>query len=131
MKTKICRKCNESKTLSNFSKDSKAPDKLGRWCRSCHKASMRFRRYKMTEEQRQALLKEQDGRCAVCLRLFEPDERTDVDHDHKCCPGEISCGNCVRGITHMSCNRALGLLGESEEALENALRYLRKHKKMR
>ena len=90
---------------------------------------MRFRRYKMTAVDIEEMLKAQDGRCAACLRLFEPDARIDVDHDHKCCPGEISCGKCVRGILHTACNRALGLLGESEESLENALRYLRRHKR--
>lgn len=126
--TKKCSKCGETKTLANFSKDSKAPDNLNRWCRVCHKASMRFRRYKLTADRFEELLKAQDSRCAICLRLFEQDERTDVDHDHSCCPGEISCGCCVRGITHTACNRALGLLGESEDSLENALRYLRRHK---
>ena len=91
---------------------------------------MRFRRYKMTTQNCEQLLKEQDGRCAICLRLFEQGERTDIDHDHTCCPGELSCGNCVRGMAHTACNRALGLLGESEDALENALRYLRKHKRV-
>jgi hypothetical protein len=31
-----------------------------------------------------------------------------VDHDHRCCPGERSCGQCVRGLAHHACNRRLG-----------------------
>jgi hypothetical protein len=31
-----------------------------------------------------------------------------VDHDHRCCPGDYSCGRCVRGLTHEACNRRLG-----------------------
>lgn len=89
---------------------------------------MRFRRYKLSGIAFEAILKDQDGRCAVCLRLFDEDERKDVDHDHTCCPGEISCGSCIRGIVHTACNRALGLLGDSEAHLLNAVRYLRIHK---
>lgn len=33
-----------------------------------------------------------------------------VDHDHRCCPGETSCGNCVRGLTHETCNKRIGYL---------------------
>lgn len=129
--TKKCSKCSTHLPLSSFSKDSKAPDKLNRWCRMCHNASMRLRRYQLTSTQFDNLLKAQDGRCAICLRLFGADERKAVDHDHACCPGEISCGECVRGLTHITCNRALGLFGESEETLDNTLRYLRRHKRMR
>ena len=91
---------------------------------------MRFRRYKLTAAQYADLLNTQGNRCAICLRLFEDGERKDVDHDHSCCPGELSCGACVRGIVHTACNRAIGLLGESEDALESALRYFRRHKRM-
>lgn len=31
-----------------------------------------------------------------------------IDHDHTCCPGSRSCGNCVRGILCEGCNLQIG-----------------------
>jgi Recombination endonuclease VII len=35
-----------------------------------------------------------------------------VDHNHRCCPAEHSCGACVRGLMCPHCNQAYGHLGE-------------------
>lgn len=53
-----------------------------------------------------------DGMCDVgCGR-----PGTCVDHDHTCCPGERSCGKCVRGWLCRSCNVAEGNLPTPETA---------------
>lgn len=31
-----------------------------------------------------------------------------VDHDHKCCPGQYSCGKCIIGLLCRNCNAMLG-----------------------
>lgn len=36
-----------------------------------------------------------------------------VDHDHRCCPSDRSCGSCFRGLLCMSCNSAAGFLRDS------------------
>ena len=56
--------------------------------------------------------------CAVC---FSRDRRNlCVDHDHRCCSGDRSCGECVRGILCRSCNRVEGYLGTSAKAIAMA-----------
>lgn len=73
----------------------------------------------MTESDFQALLSQQDGKCAICLR--EPDDisRFHIDHDHKT--------GTRRGILCHYCNTAIGSLGEDRETIFRALAYLEKH----
>jgi hypothetical protein len=76
--------------------------------------------YGITQAEYDALFSQQQGLCGICGR---EGSRTvgpplDVDHDH--------VRNRVRGLLCNSCNRAVGLLGDSIEGLERALEYLRK-----
>lgn len=63
----------------------------------------------MTREWYETLLAEQNGCCAIC-GTTDPGRYTVfcVDHDHACCPGERTCGQCVRGLLCLNCNIALG-----------------------
>lgn len=54
-------------------------------------------------------------------------ERLAVDHDHSCCPGQRTCGQCTRGVLCFICNAGLGRLGDSEAGLLRALEYLRSY----
>lgn len=51
--------------------------------------------------------------------------RPHVDHDHSCCPGERSCGKCVRGVLCNNCNLGLGFL--REQNIGRAVAYLMRH----
>ncbi len=48
-----------------------------------------------------------------------------VDHDHACCPGDRSCGACVRGIICHSCNSALGRYESVVHQLDAITSYLK------
>lgn len=66
----------------------------------------------------------QGGRCAVC-RAEEPGIRGwTIDHDHRCCFGDLSCGSCVRGVLCMTCNTGLGMFGDDPAQLQRAIDYL-------
>ena len=49
-----------------------------------------------------------------------------IDHDHNCCPGGNvrKCGNCIRGVLCIDCNRGLGAFTDSVTKLQSAIRYL-------
>jgi hypothetical protein len=70
-------------------------------------------RYNMTVEDYEKLLAAQDGHCRLCPAVqMSSERRLCVDHDHKCCPGQKSCGKCVRAILCANCNRKIGFLEE-------------------
>ena len=112
-----------------LSNKERADDRISEW-RKAHPERVRvftrrkkFAQYGLTEEQYQELFDGQGGVCAVCGIATKDtpsrDEDLTVDHDHL--TGK------VRGLTCRSCNRGIGLLGDTIEGLEAALAYLRKY----
>jgi len=78
------------------------------------------REYGIAREEYEALLKRQNGRCAICKRLpgwEKKKKRLSVDHDH--------VSGAVRGLLCGTCNTGLGHLGDDVLTLESALEYLR------
>jgi Recombination endonuclease VII len=63
-------------------------------------------KYRLTTEQHYELLKKQNFTCPITG--LSVDLSSSIDHDHNCCPGQRSCGKCVRGIIHGRINTALG-----------------------
>ena len=80
--------------------------------------------YSLPAEAYRALQRAQRGLCAICQRANGKTKALAVDHDHKCCPGRNSCGRCVRGLLCGPCNKMLGHLRDSTEALMRARDYL-------
>ena len=90
-------------------------------------------KYRLTLDQYYALLEAQGGCCAICRVATPTDIRTDrfhVDHDHACCPGKRSCGNCNRGLLCHACNTALGNFRDDPDLLDRAAAYLRATRKV-
>jgi Recombination endonuclease VII len=81
-------------------------------------------------------LAEQNGVCAICgnpeVRKTPKGEVKSlaVDHDHKCCPGHRSCGECVRGLICEKCNHALGQTSDDVVILGSAISYLTQFQKV-
>ncbi|MET8987752.1 endonuclease VII domain-containing protein [Nonomuraea wenchangensis] len=85
-------------------------------------------KYGLTPDEYERRLAAQDGKCAICQTPQAEAETQHgvlvVDHDHACCPGKTSCGNCVRGLLCDPCNRAIGFLKDSPDRAMGAAAYL-------
>lgn len=87
----------------------------------------------MTLEAYEEMFRAQGGCCAICKR---PEWRTTpkgaiimlaVDHDHACCPGRESCGECVRALLCTDCNTAMGLMAENVIRMQRMIDYVTKY----
>ena len=80
----------------------------------------------------EAILTEQGERCAnPGCRSESPGNKYDdvwsIDHDHSCCPGERTCGMCIRGILCSKCNLGIGMFSDDVARLLGAASYLTSH----
>ena len=117
----LCHGCNKNKWRADNS--------------ARHRAQQRewflLKKYNLTLARYFEILEAQDNACGnkVCGKPA-PDPDTPgrrlfhVDHDHACCPGEGSCGRCVRGILCYSCNQLLGNARDEAGILRGAAEYL-------
>lgn len=74
--------------------------------------------------ERYAEIKAQQNNACFCgiEFIYGTSQRPCIDHDHACCPGRLSCGNCVRGLLCSLCNKLIGLAKENPLYLPNFLR---------
>jgi hypothetical protein len=89
-------------------------------------------KFNLTVEQYDQMLLVQGGVCAICKQPETHRHRGTgvvvslaVDHDHRCCPGRRSCGNCVRGLLCDRCN--LGRWPDDPALLRAAADYFERH----
>ena len=76
--------------------------------------------YSLTKDQYLEILDSQNGCCAICEKIVE---KPYIDHDHSCCPTEVSCGKCVRGILCQKCNMFMHYVDEYLHYLDKAKKY--------
>lgn len=145
--TKMCSVCKQDLPYENFHNSVKSKDGKSYRCKTCDYSAQKkykkeryleFRegrrkiqrkhRYGLTEEQFVEMLEGQQGLCACCGKILEDGwtrqhkhNKLVVDHDHQT--------GFVRGLICTMCNKGLGLLGDSVEGLEKAIKYLRKSNK--
>jgi hypothetical protein len=125
---KQCVGCEEWFSESYFRYHHLTADRLDVRCKECDTFMRIKRMYKISKTDIEQFLKKQKG-CAICHKsenLFPI--WWAVDHDHKCCSGIESCGNCIRGILCSNCNRGLGQFKDSEKILINAIGYIKDRK---
>ncbi|MEU8999282.1 endonuclease domain-containing protein [Streptomyces caniferus] len=81
----------------------------GKVCPQCRNAIRQARRHGLTLARVNAILRAQNDTCPLCRGLggdgsMEGPSWWHIDHDHACCPGQSSCGRCVRGLLCRDCN---------------------------
>lgn len=102
---KPCSTCGQIKHRSEFPKSKTAASGVASHCRSCAVWISMEHRYEITRDDYLALLEYQDGKCGACgVDRCATGARLCIDHDHDCCPGKKSCGECIRGLLCRSCN---------------------------
>jgi len=79
------------------------------------KQDARLRLYGITQEQYEALILKQNGKCAICEIGLDMGKRTCIDHCHN--------SKKVRGILCWSCNTAIGHFKDSPAILRRAALY--------
>ncbi len=108
-----------------------------RRCGSCASVQtnekQRDKRMGLQPGQFDQMLADQGGLCAICFRsekmvraVTQRVTGLSTDHDHMCCPGSDSCGQCVRGLVCRNCNTLLGMAEDNILILQSAISYLTK-----
>lgn len=128
---KRCPRCGET-DLAQFSRNAGRYDGLQWACKKCMTALnqtdrahlyRRLEHYNLSVDQFDEMWAEQAGKCALCGEPLRG--KFVIDHNRFCCAGQVSCGECVRGIIHPKCNNLLGQAGDSIVRLEQGILYLR------
>lgn len=96
----------------------------GNWiCSIKKRQDNRLAKYNLTARKYKQMLLDCDNSCNICGGQFTDENRPCIDHDHSCCPGANSCGNCVRGLLCAACNMALGSIEKYREHLKTMLEF--------
>jgi hypothetical protein len=116
----VCKSCRVAYDASHYEKNAerektRARDKRAADPDAAIKA--RAKKFGLTLDQLLKMYSDQDHRCAWCGRHESELNYLCVDHDRNCCPGERSCGQCVRQLLCERCNFAEGHLKHWPEAL--------------
>ena len=119
---KFCIKCELWISESNFVDDPGTSDGLGSYCKPCRSAQARAWKYGLTPDQVASMIHDQSSSCKTCDSPLS--DGYCVDHDHACCPGNRSCGECVRGLLCQECNMLIGKLELDPERLKKMLSYI-------
>lgn len=124
-----CRHCNQYFEEDDMHKSKNSGYLSMTYCKACNPVVRNMRqigKYGITVDQYMEILKEQNYSCKICGKdEASYRKRLSVDHDHNCCPGEGSCGRCIRGLLCHHCNAGLGNVRDDIEVLQKMIDYLK------
>lgn len=120
-----CSTCGQRKPFEDFQKFLKR-GKVVRFirCKQCasspeQKVKHRDRKYSLEPGEWERMFEAQGRACKICCS-DSPGHKNgwQTDHDHACCPGQGSCGQCVRGILCHWCNINLSWYERHTDSIE-------------
>jgi hypothetical protein len=114
-----CRRCERYLDKTHFWGDKET------YCKECKKfvgINSNLKNKKLDIEKYSEIEKSQNGVCKICGG--KDNKRLSVDHDHSCCSGSKTCGNCTRGLLCSRCNKTLGMIQDDPELLQKMINYL-------
>lgn len=120
-KKRRCNSCKQEKENRLFVKNINSAGGYLSTCKKCHSKLNGIRKWGVSIEDY--------THCGLCGDELTPNSRTSgavVDHDHSCCPGNRSCGKCIRGVICPGCNVGLGMFKDDPTRLSLAIKYLEK-----
>lgn len=120
---KQCSKCSIWLPEADFVRDPAHSDGLTSYCKACRSIHARAWKYGTTPEGLERIAGSQGGMCATCSTHLA--DGFCVDHDHSCCPGAKTCGNCIRGLLCQECNKLIGKLEGDRARLARILDYIK------
>jgi hypothetical protein len=111
-----CSGCLEDKSLDRFGKNKGKRYGVNAYCKECSRNSVVKSKYGLSTAEYRELIQAQEGKCAICAGTCSTNQRLCVDHCHKT--------GAVRGLLCNNCNRAIGLLQDDPNLLQQAKDYL-------
>ena len=132
---KVCSICKNKKSVTEFHKSIKNKSGLRGECKLCQneynenwrranpekaKSSQLKTRYGITLSEKQQMIENQKGKCALCSVDLIDLKKTHLDHCH--------ITKKIRGILCQHCNHMLGHAKDNIQTLKNAVQYLSIHK---
>ena len=114
--TLICTRCKETKPSDSFYLNQLGKHRRSLECKSCQRSGSMKRRYGITLEQFDELVRCQNGGCRICGSR-PPGVTLVVDHCHQT--------GAIRGILCGYCNTGLGFFKDNPDLCKAAENYLR------
>jgi hypothetical protein len=115
---KECRLCGEMKIILG-NKNAYCDDCMSK---KNYERNIKLR-FHMSLDEYQNMLVKQNGLCFICQENPEG-RRLSIDHDHSCCPGQYTCGKCIRSLVCHRCNMVLGQIKDDVSILKSMINYL-------
>jgi len=134
MKTALCSRCKERKTVSMFGKNKGRNNGLQAYCKACRRAHDKERpgytkRYGLSRDDIEDMLIKQNHSCLICGVHADVAPKVGahrshiglvVDHNHQT--------GAVRGLLCQYCNLGIGQLKDDADIVLRAYQYLKHHK---